>query len=235
MSLIKIKYSLLIILFSISVVRSQDYNIIPFLMKIESGEGDSVRIELETLKLKYPKDPNIMFLEAILTVDASESIKIFNKIIEDFPKSKYADASVYRLFNYNLIEGNYDSAKLFFIKLNNEYPESPYLRLAQNQYNTLISSPITEKEFSKEQIKPNIIYKFTIQAGAFVKKENAQSLKSQFEKSGIFSEIKEKNVAGTIFSVVFAGKFENKEDAENFLMIINSQFNLQGRVVEIGK
>jgi hypothetical protein len=204
-------------------------------MKIERGAEDSVKLELEKLKIRYPNDPNIIFLDAILTEDAAVSSLKFIKIVEEFPASKYADASVYRLFNYHSIEGNDELSKKYFNKLKNEYSESPYLRIAQNQFDILVSSKDVERENFKSENNKSVSYSYTIQAGAFAKKENAQSLKTQFEKAGIFSEIKEKNVAGTIFNVVFAGKFENREDAENFLMIINSQFKIQGRVVEIGR
>ncbi len=76
-------------------------------------------------------------------------------------------------------------------------------------------------------------YKFTIQAGAFSNKENAESLQLKFEKSGIFSEIKDKLVAGTTFHVVYVGKFVTENDAESFLKTINDKFELSGRVIQI--
>jgi len=76
-------------------------------------------------------------------------------------------------------------------------------------------------------------YKYTIQAGAFSKDENAEALRLKFEKSGIFSEIKDKLVAGTTFHVVYVGKFMTENDAENFLKTINDNYDLSGRVVEI--
>lgn len=204
-------------------------------MKIERGQKDSVLLELESLKFKHPKDPNILFLNAVLTENASEASEAFERIVREFPNSRYADASVYRLFNYHSIEGNRELSETYFNKLKNEYPESPYLRIAQSQFDLLKAPEQSEKDIIKPIEKKITEYSHTIQAGAFIKKENALALKSQFEKAGIFSEINEKNVAGTIFNVVYAGKFENREDAENFLMIINSQFKIQGRVVEIGK
>lgn len=233
MCLIKLRILIITIFLFSNVIQSQDFDIIPQLMKIERGAQDSVKIELEKMKIRYPNDPNIIFLDAILTENAEEASLKFIKIVEEFPVSKYADAAAYRLFNYHAIEGNDELYKKYFNKLKNEYSESPYLRIAQNQFDILVSSKDAERENFKSNIKKTVNYSYTIQAGAFAKKENALSLKSQFEKAGIFSEIKDKNVAGTIFNVVFAGKFENREDAENFLMIINSQFKIQGRVVEI--
>ncbi len=229
------KILLLILLVFCPLVKSQDFNITPYLMKIEKGEADSVRIELENLKIKYPDDPNILFLDAVLTIDALSASAKFIKITRDYPNSKYADASVYRLFNYYTVEGDFETANSYFVKLKNDYPESPYLKIAQTQTGALTELNKSEKEIPKTEIRKVSSYSYSIQAGAFTKRENAQSLKSQFEKAGIFSEIKEKNVAGTIFNVVYAGKFENREDAENFLFIINSQFKLQGRVIEINK
>jgi hypothetical protein len=53
----------------------------------------------------------------------------------------------------------------------------------------------------------------------------------QFVNAGYSAEIKEKTVAGTIFQVVYVGKFTTEEEAKNFLQQINSQFNLDGRVI----
>jgi hypothetical protein len=216
---------------------SQDFNIIPYLLKIERGAEDSVRSELETLRVKYPVDPNVLFLDAILTDDALKSSKIYKRILEEFPDSRYADASVYRLFNYYAIEGSFELAKKYFSLLKNNYSDSPYLKIAQNQFDLILSSKELEKDKDVKlpDTKKLTNYTFTIQAGAFVKRENAQSLKTQLEKSGVVCEVKEKNVAGTIFNVVYAGKFESRSDAENFLIILSSQFKIDGRVVEINK
>jgi len=227
----------ILILIFVAHSKAQEVNIVPYLIQIERGAIDSVKIEIEKLKIKYPQNPDIKFLEAITVSDAQKAEEIFREIVEKHPNSKYADASAYRLFNYYFIQDEVDLVEKYYRKLKTEYSESPYFKFAQNQYDLLSSSKEieNEKQIPKTEIKKSVNYSYTIQAGAFVKKDNAQSLKSQFEKTGIYSEIKEKNVAGTIFNVVFAGKFENREDAENFLMIINSQFNLQGRVVEIGQ
>jgi hypothetical protein len=49
------------------------------------------------------------------------------------------------------------------------------------------------------------------------------------------SFIKEKNVAGTTFNVVYVGKFETRKEAEDFLPIANTRFRIAGRVVEINQ
>ena len=96
----------------------------------------------------------------------------------------------------------------------------------------------SENETTTTEQKPDekkqIDYKYTIQAGAFSKLENAQSLKKDFQDSGFFSEIKEKVVGGTTFEVVYVGKFVSEEEAKNFLQVINSEFKLESRKHRIG-
>ncbi len=217
-----------------SFVQSQHFDIVPYLMKVERGELDAIKSELNNLILKYPDDPNIFFLDAVVTNAGDDAASKFMRVVENYPNSKYADAAVYRLFNYYFTQDNKDLSKKYFDKLKNDYPESPYLKIAKTQYDILISSEVIERETVEPVIKKTTETSFIIQAGAFARRENALSLKSQLEKAGVFTEIKEKNVAGTIFSVVYAGKFSNREDAENFLQIVNSQFKLQGMIVKIG-
>ena len=124
----------------------------------------------------------------------------------------------------------YDTAKKQLDKLKKNYPQSPYIKIAENKIPS-------ENELSTKEQKPDekkqIDYKYTIQAGAFSKIDNAKFLKKDFEDSGFFSEIKEKVVGGTTFEVVYVGRFASENEAKNFLQVINSEFKLDGRVVNI--
>ena len=75
--------------------------------------------------------------------------------------------------------------------------------------------------------------KYTVQAGAFTRKENAIKLKNDFDKAGYSSQVIEKSVGGSLFHIVYVGKFKTNEEAKSFLSIINSKFNLQGWVVKL--
>ena len=76
---------------------------------------------------------------------------------------------------------------------------------------------------------------YSVQAGAFTNADNANTLKKDIENAGMTSFIQEKNVAGTVFNVVFIGKFATRKEAEDFLPIANTRFRIAGRVVEINK
>ena len=227
-------------LFPISFICSQDVNIVPYLKRIENGEVEKVKDELVNLKEENPGSPSVMFLEGVLTENGSEAVVIYQKIVDDYPQSKYADAALYRIYSYYYALGLYESADKKLNQLKTKYPESPYVKIA-NQ-NQLPVSPEIANEDNRENLPDETPksedledqkYKYTIQAGAFSNIENAEALRSDFVKSGIYSEIKDKSVAGTIFHVVYAGKFKTEDEAESFLNTISEKFNLTGRIVEI--
>jgi len=226
----------LALLFSVLSINitAQDLNIVPHLQQIENGKADEVRNELIGLKEKYPGDPSVMFLEGVLTENGQKAVVIYQKVVDEYPVSKYADAALYRIYSYYYALGLYESATEKLNKLIADYPKSPYIKIAkQNQLP--VNPEITQEDITQQKNEDlnGTDYKFTIQAGAFSKKENAELLQFKFEKSGIFSEIKDKLVAGTTFHVVYVGKFVTENDAESFLKTINDKFEISGRVIQI--
>ena len=235
-------FLILIISASPLFLYSQQVDIIQYLKQIERGGVDEVKSELADLKIEYPESPSIMFLDGVLTENGQTAVVIYQKIVDAYPNSKYADAALYRIYSYYYALGLYESADKKLNQLISNYPESPYIKVAKQ--NKLPINPDIEKEDNKvtrtnsnqtSAEKSGVDYKFTIQAGAFSNIENAKSLQDKFEKSGIFSEIKEKQVAGSVFHIVYVGKFVTDNDAESFLKTINEKFDLNGRVITIPK
>ena len=227
-------YIFILIAVFFSNVFAQDVNINQYLKQIEAGNKNDVEEKLPSLISKYPDNPSIMFLEGVLTKDGEKALVTFSKILDKYPKSKYADAALYRIFSYYYASGEYYNAKKCLDELKSEYPGSPYIKLADRNIPADKDTSVAGEQSPSQLIDedtPN--YKFTIQAGAFTHQSNASALKNTFEDNGFYSETKEKVVAGTTFRVVYVGRFESKDEAENFLQLINREFKLDGRVVEI--
>ncbi|MCL5028138.1 MAG: SPOR domain-containing protein [Bacteroidetes bacterium] len=239
---VKTIFVCLILLLSSTYIFPQDIDIVPYLKKIESGNKIEVKDELPMLKKKFPNSSSVLFLDGILTENSEQAVAVFSKLLKNYPQSKYADAALYRIYTYYYAVGNFISAKLCQGKLKREYPQSPYIQiaarniplknneLAKDSLQTIRSSN-NKSNAPQEEVSSN--YKYTIQAGAFSVLGNAELLKKQLENAGYTSSIEEKSVAGTIFHVVYTGKFQNMEDAKNFLHLINSKYNLDGRLVSL--
>jgi len=214
---------------------SQEVDIVPYLKAIENGNIGQAKEALVDLKEKNVADPSVMFLDAVLKENGQEAVVIYQEIVDNYPKSKYADAALYRIFSYYYALGLYEAAQEKLKQLKTSYPASPYINVADQNLSALEKSDVKETETVVEEIKPKVEenYKFTIQAGAFTNLDNANKLIGEFEAAGIFSRLGEKIVGGTTFHVVYAGKFEKYEDAENFLPVINSRYKVNGSIVSI--
>ena len=231
-------FSLLIFLSLISFtgkLYSQEVDIVPYLKAIENGNIGQAKEALVDLKEKNPDDPSVMFLDAVLKENGQEAVVIYQDIVDNYPKSKYADAALYRIFSYYYALGLYEASREKLKQLKTSYPTSPYIQVAEQNLSTLENSDIQETETTVDKTNPKVEenYKFTIQAGAFTNLDNAKKLISEFEGAGIYSQLGEKIVGGTTFHVVYAGKFEKYEDAENFLQVFNSRYKLNGSIVSI--
>lgn len=231
---------LALIFFSTTILYSQEVDITSALKSIEAGRIDAAQTELQKLKEDNPSDPSVIFLDAILTKAAEEAIKKYSTVFERYPKSKYADVSLYRVFSYYYSLGYYKKAESYYKRLKIDYPASPYIAAADRKipdkeetatpsFNTASASDTTKNNPTTQPQKEKA--KFTIQAGAFLSVENANRLKEQLSKDGFPSEIINKVVGGSLLKVVTTGQFISEAEAKSSLAQIEAKYNLKGRVI----
>ena len=229
---------------------SNELDITPYLQKLAAGQKTDVLVQVQDLKKKYPNDPSVKYLAGILEDDGNKAERIYESIIEHYPKSKYADAALFKVYSFYYSIGFYDKARSYYNKLKKDYPNSPYIKLAQKNIpkgNDLLTElegksakPVNGNNDNANNIsntanETKVDYKYKIQAGAFSKEENAVSLNKDFHDAGYDSDIIQKSVGGTIFHVVIVGKFKSDDEAQSFLQLINSKFNLDGRIIPFDK
>ncbi|MBI1932250.1 MAG: SPOR domain-containing protein [Ignavibacteriales bacterium] len=219
-----------ILLFSVQVF-AQSIDIIPQLKMIEQGKIDEAKQNLEFLKKKNSNDPNVIFLQAVLTENGEESQKLYELVYSTFPNSKFADAALFRSFSYFYAIGLYKKAETLKVLLQKEYPDSPYLKNTERSFVQDDEMIVVEnKPYNK---KPESEKKFTVQAGAFGNLQNAQELKNRFVQKGLTSQITQKNVNNLQLNVVTVGEFTNISDAENLVKRLKTEFSVDGKVREI--
>jgi hypothetical protein len=221
--------SIIIICTSIGI--AQNVNIIPQLKKIEAGKIEEVKAELQNLKRIHLNHPDIIFLEAVITEDGEKSKNFYELIYNNFPESRFADAALFRNFSYYYALGLYKKAGELKQRLEKEYPKSPYLKNTDREFpeaDEMIivdSNPYNMKRTGKKH--------FTVQAGAFSNFKNADELKNKFLQNGLTSNISPKNVNNIQLHIVTVGDFLERSEAENFLLELERNYSLKGRVIEL--
>jgi hypothetical protein len=196
---------------------------------IEKGQVDQVKAELPTLLTNYQNNPGVMYLQGVLTTDGTEAAKIFQSIVDNFPKSEWADDALYKLYQYYYSIGLYKTADQKMAQLKQDYPYSAY---AVDQS----SAPKEASTESADVVKPKSTVQkfstsFTVQVGAFSTLPRAEELKNFFEGKGYSSNIFTMVTNGKKLHKVWVGEFQNQDDAKRFGAEIKKKFSLESIVV----
>lgn len=223
-----------IIFFSLSfsaIVFAQKLDIIPQLKLIEAGGIEQVRQELVDLKRTHSNHPDLIFLEAVITEDGEKSRELYQLVYNNFPESRFADAALFRSFSYYYALGLYKRAEKLKVRLEKEYPKSPYLKNTEREFPEVDEMIIVDA--SPYKIRRDNEQLFSVQAGAFSVFKNADDLKNRFLNNGLVSKITPKKVNDIQLHIVTVGEYKNRLDAEKFLIELENNYSLKGRVIEL--
>ena len=197
---------------------------------VERGQGEAVKSELPALMTNYQNHPGVLYLQAVLTTDGSEAAKLYQNIVDNFPKNEWADDALYKLYQYYYSIGLYKTGDQKLQQLRQEFPFSTYAvaKKTSEAPETPMDSPADVKPTGSVEKYPT---SFTVQVGAFSTLQNAEELKSKFEKENYSSNIFTIVNDGRKLHKVWVGEFQTYEDAKRFTGEIRRQFGLESIVV----
>lgn len=230
--------------------RGQETDVQKYLSMVKNGEVDEVRKEIPTLLANHPNDPGVLYVQALVTKDGAESARIYQSIVDNFPRSKYADAALYKLYQFYYALGLYRTAELKLKQLETDYPASPYLTSSgRTESKTLPeeAEPATSKQdqggigvaVEKDTVnadeppatRGNVPTGFTLQVGAFSTPANAERQKQTFERLGYSVELITKVRDTRTLYVVLVGSFATYEEAKAKAGQIKKEQNVDCMVV----
>ena len=198
---------------------------------IERGQVEAVKAELPTLMTNFQNHPGVLYLQGVLTTDGTEAAKIYQSIVDNFPKSEWADDALYKLYQYYYSVGLYKTADQKLAQLKQDYPFSAYVSEKPPTGDTKPIQQETPVEPKQAEPVPKFMTKFTVQVGAFSTFQNAEQLRSKFEAEGYSSNIFTNASVGKKIHRVWVGEFQTKEEAVRFSDEIRRKFKLESIVV----
>ena len=101
---------------------SSGQNIELYLSLIEEGRYEGVKENLQELVSKYPNDPGVLYLKALMTENGDGSIKLYKDILKRFPDSRYAPNSAMKVAEYFYARGLYTQSANLLKNLPVRYP-----------------------------------------------------------------------------------------------------------------
>lgn len=225
--------------------QSLDADVKRYIGKIEQGQTEEVKKVLPDLAGKYPNNPAVLYLQGRLAANGNEALKYYQTIIDNFPKSEWADDALFSSCRYYTAIGLYKTADLKFQQLKKEYPNSPFaagkiLASAPTQDEPIIklstpdaatAVPETTKQTDPVQVA-EAPEPYTLQVGAFSTVANAEKQRGFFENLGVTVEITNKVRGGRSLYLVWAGSFKSADEAKEFGKEIKKKHKISSIVVE---
>ncbi len=211
--------------------------------KVEHGQAEDVKRVLPDLAARFQNDPGVLYLQGRLAADGIEGVKFYQSIVDNFPKSEFADAALYHIYQYYYALGLYRTAELKMQALRKDYPSSPFLAGGQAARMPAIEAPAVRVRSKDDTASvpaalpepakgapPKAPY--TIQTGAFSTSANAEKQKSFFEDKGLTVEVTNKVRGGRSLFLVWVGSYATAEDARRFGKEVRTKYNIDSIVVE---
>lgn len=115
-------YIYLIYLFGLVSIYPQNINL--YLTLLEKGRTQEVKDNLPELLDRYPDEAGVYYIQALVNEDGDSSIDQFQKIIKNFPSSKFAAKSEMKIGEYFFARGLYSQASTQLKKLIYKYVDS---------------------------------------------------------------------------------------------------------------
>jgi len=197
---------------------------------IERGQAEAVRAELPGLMTNFQNHPGVLYLQGILTSDGTEAAKIYQSVIDNFPKSEWADDALFKLYQYYYSIGLYKTGDQKLQQLRQEYPFSAYAGNAKSEEGKTAPEEAPARVASQNPVQ-KYQTSFTVQVGAFSTLQNAEELRTRFDRENYSSNIFTIVNNGRKLHKVWVGEFQTYEDAKRFTGEIRSKFNLESIVV----
>jgi|TARA_B100000749_G_C18446644_1_gene474523 tetratricopeptide (TPR) repeat protein len=97
-------------------------NIDMYLSLLHEGQVDGVRENLPELISKYPNNPDVLYLKALLTKEGLSAVEQYQSILEHFPESRFAPDAAMKIGEYFYARGLYTQAAALLRTLPVKYP-----------------------------------------------------------------------------------------------------------------
>jgi len=204
----------------------------------------TARQKIEEIYRQRPSSAPAAYWRALITEEAEEATELFDEVVLRFRNSEYADRATYRIAQYHFAQGQYHSAQKYFSDLYKRFPQSPLhgaaryfaakswmaagqadssyteLRACVDAYpNTWISKLAKEDldHFSPDELQKAqvALTKFTVQVGAFTKRENALKQAKKLKAMNYPAEVFARQHRDALH-LVWVGDFATRDEAVKF-------------------
>jgi tetratricopeptide (TPR) repeat protein len=210
-------------------------NIRLYVSMVDAGQIEQVRTQLPALLERHPNHPGVLYVQGLVATDGAEAVRIYQSIVDNFPKSEWADDALYKVYQFYYALGLYRTAELKLAQLKTDYPTSKYVvkpaetsseKLAEEQEPPgPVSSPLREIASTSSPGG------FALQVGAYSAQENAEKQRLFFEDLKMPVEVINRVKDGRSLYIVLVGTFNTADEARAQGSEIKKSYNIESFII----
>ena len=106
---------------NISIICAQNINL--YLTLIQKGRYEEVMENLPDLLSRYPNDPSVYYIQALINKDGDSSLSQYQNLIDKYPNSDYASMSSMKIGEYLFARGLYSQASIHLKRTIFDFPK----------------------------------------------------------------------------------------------------------------
>ncbi len=212
-----------------------------YITMIDQGKTDQVKAELPALLSQYPNDPGVLYLQGLTTTDGAEAVRIYQSIVDNFPKSEWADKALFKVYQFYYALGLYRTADMKMAQLKKDYPESPFARQGGEaaeapkpdtaQVHVGLKPVDTTAAAPAPAVQEAPPLRYVLQVGAYTVQVNAEKQKLFFEDLGYPVEVLSSVKQGRSLFLVLVGNFSSYDEAKVKGTDIKKKYNINSFVI----
>ena len=199
----------------------------------------------------HPRIGEVYYYLGRLSVNPDSATYYYYEVINNHPRSRYADISYLEIAKINVARKNFKTAIANLDALIKRYPETEYRdeimfwqgvsyvsvgdaeqgeTILKELQKTFPRSVWSERAANITQTKDLSQEYYAIQLGSYRNKENAESYAATLRDKGLDVRIVEALVKGQIYYRLWTGRFLTLEQAKEYMVKLDS-LGLKGNVV----
>ena len=236
-------------------------NVDMYISLLHEGNTAGVREQLPELVSKFPNDPDVKYLKALMTTDGMVALEQYSNLLDKFPESKYAPDAAIKIGEYFYARGLYTQASSYLSEVLTQYPNYPnvqrvidlmvssfqatgeedsakyYVYVYKSMFPGLDVSEYgyrdTERRTEVTALSPRVMEQkhYVVQIGAFGSNANAKRLKLQVSQIGYSVIVAPVETNGRNLHAVRVVGYSSKKAADQAGRDIKKKLGIDYRVL----
>lgn len=213
--------------------QAQGTTVTNHLQQVAKGWTVDAKKSLPDLLLEQPDDPGVTFLHATLVEEPAKAIPLYERIVDRFPTSEWADDALLRLVINACTQKDATRANKYFKQMRQSFASSALLPVAYDVMRMSVGVPppdavtststtsttasTTPVETPTASTADTKSYPYTLAAITTPDKDQAKKLVSKYQSKHLKADMAEKWIKGKRNYVVQIGYYESEANAASDL------------------